>query len=87
MIRTLSLLKRREDLDREAFRRHYEERHVPLALPLLDGLVHYARHHVVREVRGPIGFDVLGRRAGAEARGCSIAADAMLEDAKRRSPA
>lgn len=27
----------------------------------------------------PIGFDVLGREAGAEARGCSIATDVMLE--------
>jgi hypothetical protein len=29
------------------------------------------------------GFEVLGREAGAEARGCSLAADAMLERAGR----
>jgi hypothetical protein len=28
------------------------------------------------------GFDVLGREPGAEARGCSIAADEMLEGAR-----
>ena len=27
---------------------------------------------------GPTGFEILGRRPGAEARGCSIAADEML---------
>lgn len=31
----------------------------------------------------PIGFEVLGREPGAESRGCSIAADAMLTDSGR----
>jgi len=30
----------------------------------------------------PGGFEVLGRSPGAEARGCSIAADAMLGDGR-----
>ena len=59
MIRTLALIRRRPDLDREAFRDHYERRHVPLALPLLEGLVQYARHHVERELFGEAGCDVL----------------------------
>ena len=33
---------------------------------------------VVGEDGEAIGFDVIGREAGAEARGCSVAADAML---------
>jgi hypothetical protein len=32
-----------------------------------------------------LGFDVLGREAGAEARGCSIATDTMLEASRRGS--
>jgi hypothetical protein len=32
------------------------------------------------------GFQVLGREAGAEARGCSIAADEMLQDRNRSAP-
>ena len=37
---------------------------------------------VVDEAGDVLGFDVLGRAEGAEARGCSIAADAMLEAAR-----
>ena len=34
-----------------------------------------------------IGFDVLGREEGAEARGCSIATDIMLEASARETTA
>jgi hypothetical protein len=37
------------------------------------------RHVLVSSAAGP-GFEVLGREPGAEARGCSIAADVMLSD-------
>ena len=41
----------------------------------------------VRDAAGqPIGFDVLGRLEGAEERGCSIAADAMLEASRAEAP-
>jgi uncharacterized protein (TIGR02118 family) len=59
VIRTLALIKRRADLDRDAFREHYEETHVPLARPLLSGLVRYVRYHVVAEPLGELGHDVL----------------------------
>ena len=59
MIRTLSLIKRRDDLDRDAFRAHYESVHAPLALPLLTGLERYVRHHVTRERVGALAHDVL----------------------------
>jgi len=39
---------------------------------------------ILNETGDPIGFDVLGREAGAEARGCSIATDVMLEASKRK---
>ncbi len=59
MIRTLALIKRRADLDRDAFREHYEGTHVPLARPLLSGLVRYVRYHVMAEPLGELGHDVL----------------------------
>ena len=60
MIRTVSFIQRRRDLGRDAFRNHYENRHVPLALPRLPGLDHYVRNFVERE-EGPsaIAFDVI----------------------------
>ena len=45
MIRTLSLIKRRPDITRDAFREHYETVHAPLALPFMDGLERYVRYH------------------------------------------
>lgn len=59
MIKTLSLLKRKEGLARAAFRAHYEEKHAPLARPLLTGLRRYVRYHVAEEVHGRCDFDVL----------------------------
>ncbi|MEM9175815.1 MAG: EthD domain-containing protein [Myxococcota bacterium] len=59
MIRTLSLIKRRPDLSREAFRDHYETVHAPLALPYMDGLVRYVRYHLDAELLGEVRFDVL----------------------------
>jgi len=45
-MRTVAFLQRRSDLSRDAFREHYEEQHVPLALPHLRGLQFYVRNHV-----------------------------------------
>jgi uncharacterized protein (TIGR02118 family) len=59
VIKTLAFIKRRADVEREAFRDHYEEIHAPLALPLLDGLVRYVRHHVEAVRIGEFSFDVL----------------------------
>ena len=59
MIRTLSLIKRRPDITRDAFREHYETVHAPLALPYMDGLVRYVRYHLEAEFHGTIGFDVI----------------------------
>ncbi|MEE3325868.1 MAG: EthD domain-containing protein [Myxococcota bacterium] len=59
-MRTLALIARRPELDRDSFRHHYEQEHVPLALPLLEGLTRYVRNHVVASLVGePPAFDVL----------------------------
>jgi len=60
MIRTVSFIQRRPDLNRGQFRQYYETKHAPLALPKLAGLEHYVRNHVIREGEaGPIAFDVI----------------------------
>jgi uncharacterized protein (TIGR02118 family) len=59
VIKTISLIKRRPDLDRVAFRNHYETRHAPLALPHMKGLERYVRYHVVEDLFGEVAFDVL----------------------------
>lgn len=59
-MRTLALIARHPALDRDSFRAHYEQQHVPLALPLLEGLTRYVRNHVVASLAGDSpGFDVL----------------------------
>ena len=59
-MRTLALIARHPDLDRASFRGHYEQTHVPLALPLLEGLTRYVRNHVVSTLFGePPVFDVM----------------------------
>ena len=57
MVKTLAFIARREDIERDAFRDHYESVHSPLALPILDGLERYLRHHVRRELEGTPFFD------------------------------
>jgi len=59
MPKVLALIKKLPNLDRDAFRRHYEEVHVGVARPLLRHLVRYARHHVEEDLFGDVGFDVL----------------------------
>jgi uncharacterized protein (TIGR02118 family) len=59
LIRTIALIKRLPQLDRDAFRTHYETVHAPLALPHLEGLERYLRNHVERELYGDVAFDVV----------------------------
>lgn len=60
MVKIIALIKRRADLSRSEFRRHYEEIHAPLALRHLDQMSAYVRNHVSGElVGGPAGFDCL----------------------------
>jgi hypothetical protein len=59
-VRVLAFLKRRPDVSRDAFRAHYEEVHVPTALPVVGRAVrHYVRHHLREELHGRAGFDCL----------------------------
>jgi hypothetical protein len=61
MIKLLSVKTRRPDSTREAFRRHYEERHVPLGLSFIHHFRwrKYARNHVVAVHSGQVDFDCL----------------------------
>ena len=59
MIRVLAFIRRRVDISRDAFRSHYEEIHVPTALPSLGGIVRYERQHIREEIFGAPGFDCM----------------------------
>jgi uncharacterized protein (TIGR02118 family) len=59
LIRVLAFIRRRADVSRDAFRCHYEEVHVPTALPTLGGVVHYVRQHIREEIFGAPGFDCM----------------------------
>lgn len=61
MIKILSVKTCRPDSTRKAFRRHYEERHVPLGLGFIDRFRwrKYVRNHVVAVHRGHVEFDCL----------------------------
>ena len=61
MIKLLSVKTRLPGTTREAFRRHYEERHVPLGLGYIDRFRwrKYARNHVVAVHAGEVDFDCL----------------------------
>ncbi len=91
MLKVLALIKRLPELERSAFREHYEERHVVVAKPLLEHLVRYARYHIEEELIGQVDFDVVtsfgyrDQRAveGMFATLAGPAADAILEDEKR----
>jgi len=61
MLKLVSVKTRRPDLSRAEFRRHYEERHVPLGLGILEHFRwrKYARNHVTAVLAGEAGFDCL----------------------------
>ena len=72
MIRVLAFIRRLPTISRDAFRSHYEEIHVPTALPSLGGITGYVRHHLREEIFGAPGFDCmtplrLSRRRGHRA--------------------
>lgn len=58
-MKTLAFIARRDGLLRDEFRAHYESVHSPMALPLLEGLERYLRHHVRRELSGEPFFDCM----------------------------
>jgi len=56
MIKAIALIKRKSDITREEFAKHYEEVHAPLALQHLPMIKRYVRNHVV-DVAGMEGPD------------------------------
>ena len=61
MIRVLALIRRLPGVSRDAFRSHYEGVHVATALPSLEGIVGYVRHHLREEIHGAPSFDCMTR--------------------------
>ena len=59
-MKTLALIVRRADHSREAFRKHYEEIHSPLAMAtIMEGTTRYVKHHLREEIFGEPAFDVM----------------------------
>jgi hypothetical protein len=58
-MRVLAFIVRRPDVSRDAFRAHYEDVHVPTALPFLGGITAYVRHHIREELYGAATFDCM----------------------------
>jgi hypothetical protein len=59
LIRVLAFIARRSDVTRDAFRAHYEDVHVGVALPFLAGTAGYVRHHVREVLHGAPPFDCM----------------------------
>jgi len=59
MIRVHAFMVRLPSVSRDEFREHYEEIHVPTALPILGGTRTYVRHHVREELHGKPPFDCM----------------------------
>lgn len=65
MIKCIALLKKRADISREEFIDYYENKHAPLVLSLLPGIVEYRRSFVQADGAfaaadgSPIDFDVV----------------------------
>jgi hypothetical protein len=61
VIRVLAFMRRLPGVTRDAFREHYEQVHVPIAIPFLTGTAGYLRHHVREEIHGTPDFDCMTR--------------------------
>ncbi len=83
MQKTLAFLVRRPDLSRDEFARHYEEIHVPLALPQLLGVERYVRNHLDPGAEAADGFDCMTEFWYASAEHAQRVAAAMRGDAGR----
>jgi hypothetical protein len=58
-MRVLAFIVRRPDVTRDHFRDHYEDIHVPTALPFLGGITGYVRHHIREALHGVPPFDCM----------------------------
>lgn len=91
MLKVLGFIVRRPDLDRAAFRHHYETRHAPLALRDIRVFAKYVRNHVIAGTPHDPPFDALSEFWYDDAGAiewvtqwlASPAAAALLEDEAR----
>jgi hypothetical protein len=61
VLRVLAFIRRLPGVSRDEFRSHYEEIHVPTALPSLAGICGYVRYHLREEIHGAPDFDCMTR--------------------------
>jgi len=61
VLRVLAFIRRLPGVSRDEFRSHYEEIHVPTALPVLAGICGYVRYHLREEIHGTPDFDCMTR--------------------------
>ncbi len=60
MVKTISLIKRKSDISRKEFARHYEQVHAPLALKLFPAIKGYVRNHIIDDPGArETGFDCI----------------------------
>jgi uncharacterized protein (TIGR02118 family) len=59
MKKLVLLVRRKDGMNRDEFRRYYESTHAPLAAGLMAKCTHYVRNFVDEEVSGPLDFDVV----------------------------
>lgn len=59
MIKVVLLVRRKDGISREEFRRYYESRHAPLAASQLRSCVRYVRNFVVDDLAGEPDFDCI----------------------------
>jgi uncharacterized protein (TIGR02118 family) len=82
LIKTIALIKRRPDISREEFARHYEEVHVPLALRHFRDWKGYVRNHVVEAPAGrEPAFDCISEFWYSDRRGLQRAVEFTTSEA------
>jgi len=81
-VHVLSLVKKRDDIDRTRFRDHYESVHAPLAIPIIRPH-RYVRHHLDDDLHGDIDFDVVTEFTYRSTDAAISAATAARESAVR----
>lgn len=85
MYRMVIFMKRKQGLTPAQFREHYEERHIPVCMPYMQGARRYRRHYFEPLATGEeLPFDVMTELWFDDRRTCEIVAETMARDAMPR---